>query len=130
DLNREAEKKLCELLGEAVVIKKWPTAIRAFYSMPYEDEPNYCKSYDLLYRGLELSSGAQRIHIPELLEEQLRKRGLEPRDFSFYIDAFKYGAPPHAGWSIGLERLVMKLLKLPNIREAMLHPRDRTRISP
>ncbi len=130
DLNRDAEKKLCELYGEAVVINKWPTAIRAFYSMPYDNDPEYCRSYDLLYRGMEISSGAQRIHIPELLEEQIKKRGLNVEDFRFYLEAFNYGAPPHSGWSIGLERITMKMLNLNNIREAMLFPRDRTRLTP
>jgi len=83
-----------------------------------------------MYRGLEIASGAKRIHLPKLLEEQLRKRGLDPNDFEFYINAFRMGAPPHAGWSIGLERLVMKMCNQENIREAMLFPRDRTRVMP
>ena len=130
DFNRESEQKLCEVFGQAVVVKKWPTSIRAFYSMPYEHEPEYCRAFDLIYKGLEISSGAQRIHIPELLEEQIKKRGLDPESFSFYIDSFRYGAPPHSGWGMGLERLVMKMLGLKNIREAMLWPRDRVRLTP
>ncbi len=131
DFTKEEEKKLNEILNEeAYIIYEWPTLARAFYSMPKENEPELCKAYDLIYKGLEISSGAQRIHIPSLLEEQLRKRGLNPIDFSFYIDAFRFGAPPHAGWSIGLERITMKMLDLDNIREASLFPRDRTRITP
>ena len=129
DFSREAEKKLSEIVGEAVIVYLWPTESRAFYSMP-EGDGRVCRAYDLIYRGLEISSGAQRIHIPELLEEQLRKRGLPVESFQFYIEAFRYGAPPHAGWSIGLERLVMKALGLSNIREAMLFPRDRFRVRP
>ena len=98
--------------------------------MPREDKPEICKAYDLLYRGLEISSGAQRIHLPSLLEESLQKRGLNPLDFKFYIDAFRSGAPPHAGWSIGLERLTMKLCGMENIRECAMFPRDRTRVHP
>jgi aspartyl-tRNA synthetase len=131
DFSKEQERKTFEILNEdAYVIKEFPTAIRAFYSMPKEDNPEVCKSFDLMYKGLEVSSGAQRIHVPAMLEEQLKKRGLDPANFAFYVDSFRYGAPPHAGWSLGLERLTMKALNLPNIREAMLFPRDRTRISP
>jgi aspartyl-tRNA synthetase len=131
DFSKEQERKAFEILSEeAYIIKEFPTAIRAFYSMPKEDNPDICKSFDLMYKGLEISSGAQRIHVSAMLEAQLRKRGLDPESFAFYIDSFRYGAPPHAGWSLGLERLTMKALNLGNIREAMLFPRDRTRISP
>ena len=131
DFTREHEAKLNEILGEeAYFVTEWPTKIRAFYSMPHSDNPEICKAYDLIYRGLEISSGAQRIHIPELLEKQLEFHGCNPADFKFYVDAFRVGAPPHAGWSIGIERLTMKICNLSNIREATLFPRDRHRISP
>ena len=131
DFAREHEKKLHEVLGEDLfLIYEWPTETRAFYSMPKEGDEKICLAYDLLYKGLEIASGAQRIHIPELLEQQLEKRGLNPRNFDFYIDAFRVGAPPHAGWSIGLERLTMKATGVENIREAMLFPRDRSRVHP
>ncbi len=131
DFSKEQERKSFEILNEdAYIIKEFPTAIRAFYSMPKEDNPEVCKSFDLMYKGLEMSSGAQRIHVPALLEKQLEKRGMNPANFEFYVDAFRYGAPPHAGWGLGLERLTMKLLNLNNIREAMLFPRDRTRLVP
>jgi aspartyl-tRNA synthetase len=131
DFSKEAEKKLGEILQEDLfLIYEWPTNVRAFYSMPKEGKEDVCKAFDLIYKGLEISSGAQRIHIPELLEKQLEKRGLNPRNFDFYIDAFRVGAPPHAGWSIGLERLTMKVTNRENIRECMLFPRDRTRVHP
>lgn len=131
DFTKEAEKKLFEILGEELFfIYDWPTKVRAFYSMPSKEDPEICHAYDLMYRGVEISSGAKRIHIPSILEEQLRSRGLNPADFEFYIGAFRMGAPPHAGWSIGLERLVMKLCKQENIRECMLFPRDRNRLTP
>ncbi|MBI5047062.1 aspartate--tRNA(Asn) ligase [Candidatus Micrarchaeota archaeon] len=131
DFTKEAEKKLHELLGdELYFIYDWPTAVRAFYSMPDEENPETCHAFDLMYRGLEISSGAKRIHIPALLEQQLKKRGLDPLNFEFYINAFRMGAPPHAGWSVGLERLTMKMCKQENIRECMLFPRDRTRLMP
>ncbi len=131
DFSKEAEKKLQEILGEDIYfIYEWPTAIRAFYSMPTEKDESKCNAFDLIYRGLEISSGAQRIHKVEILEEQFRKRGLDPYKFEFYTNAFRMGAPPHAGWSIGLERLTMKICNLDNIREATLFPRDRTRLYP
>jgi len=131
DFTKEGEKRLHEILGdELYFIYDWPTEVRAFYSMPDELDPSMCHAFDLMYRGLELSSGAMRIHQPALLEEALRKRGLDPHDFEFYISAFRMGAPPHAGWSIGLERLVMKMCNQENIRECMLFPRDRTRLMP
>lgn len=131
DFTREAEKKLEEVLGdELYFVYDWPTEIRAFYSMPDEKDESICHAFDLIYRGLEISSGAKRIHIPELLEKQLEKRGLDPYNFKFYIDAFRMGAPPHSGWSIGLERLVMKICSQDNIRECMMFPRDRTRLMP
>lgn len=132
DFDREKEAKIMELLGkpELFFITDWPTSVRAFYSMPRDDDPRICRAFDLMFRGLEISSGAQRIHIPELLVKQLKSRGLEPEQFAFYVDAFKAGAPPHAGWSIGIERFVMKLCSLQNIREAAMFPRDRTRLTP
>ena len=86
--------------------------------------------FDAIYNGMEISSGGQRVHIPELLIERLKAKGLNPKDFEAYIDSFRYGAPPHAGWGLGLERLTMLLLGLNNIREAVLFPRDRDRLSP
>ncbi|MCI0504315.1 aspartate--tRNA(Asn) ligase [Candidatus Micrarchaeota archaeon] len=131
DFTKEAEKKLHEILGdELYFIYDWPTEVRAFYSMPKDDNPSLCHAFDLMYRGLEISSGAKRIHLPALLEEQLKKRGLDPYNFEFYLNAFRMGAPPHAGWSIGLERLVMKMCSQENIRECMLFPRDRNRLLP
>ena len=131
DFTKTQEKMLPKLVGDdAFFIKDWPTEIKAFYSMPYEDNPKICKAYDLVYNGLEISSGTQRIHIPELLIKQLKSKGLNPENFKFYIDAFRYGACPHAGWSIGLERLTMTVLGKTNIREVTMFPRDRNRITP
>src|SRR5208283_4667115 len=79
DFSKEQEAKICELAkSEAVIIKDYPTSVRAFYSMPYEDDPKLCKSYDIIYRGMEICSGAQRIHTPELLEKQIAARGMNP----------------------------------------------------
>lgn len=130
DFSRDHELGLQNLYGDAVVVRDFPAKIRAFYSMPKEDNPELTNSYDYIYKGLEICSGAQRIHKPELLVKSLENHGLKPQDFESYISAFKYGAPPHAGWSIGLERLTMQIAGLNNIREASLFPRDRNRISP
>lgn len=131
DFTKEAEKKISEVIGEELYfIYDWPTDIRAFYSMPTEKDEKICHAFDLVYRGLEIASGAQRIHQVEILEKEIKRRGLDIADFEFYLNAFRMGAPPHAGWSIGLERLVMKICNLNNIREAMLFPRDRNRIHP
>jgi aspartyl-tRNA synthetase len=131
DFNRETEAILSKILGHSTYfIVRWPTQIRAFYSQPDEKDPKICKAYDLNYEGLEISSGAQRIHQPEALIESLKSRNLNPNDFEFYINAFRVGAPPHAGWSIGLDRMTMKVCGLKNIREAVLFPRDRTRLRP
>ncbi len=129
DLTPEAERKLCGILNP-VVITKWPTEVRAFYSMPEPDDPKICRGFDLLFNGIEVSSGAQRIHDPGLLKSVLRERNMDVESFEFYLNAFRYGMPPHAGWSIGLERFVMAFLGLKNIREASLFPRDRKRLIP
>jgi nondiscriminating aspartyl-tRNA synthetase len=131
DFSRETEGLLADELGYSTYfITKWPTAIRAFYSMPDESDPKICHAYDLNYESLEIASGAQRVHRPEVLIKQLKSRNLNPSDFEFYINAFRVGAPPHAGWSIGLDRLTMKVCGLHNIREAVMFPRDRVRVKP
>ena len=126
DLTPEAEKKLCELYNP-VIITKWPAVIKPFYCMK---EGKYCRGFDLLFNGTEISSGAQREHRYEELVKNMKEKGLKPKDFLFYLDAFRYGMPPHAGWSIGLERMTMTLLKLMNIRESSLFPRTRDRLMP
>jgi nondiscriminating aspartyl-tRNA synthetase len=130
DFSREHEEALARIYGDIVIVKEYPTAVRAFYSMPNPDDPEISNSYDLIYRGLEIASGAQRIHDAKLLEEVIKKRKMNPANFSFYINAFKQGAPPHAGWSIGLERFTMKVTGRGNIRECAAFPRDRERVKP
>lgn len=131
DFSKEDEKMMPDVLGEELfIITEWPTDIRAFYSMPSSEDPKICNAYDLVYMGMEIASGAQRIHSPELLVEQLKHRGLNPENFEFYVRAFRMGAPPHAGWSIGLERITMAICGSLNIRECALFPRDRVRLTP
>jgi len=131
DFSKAHEKMLREIVkDEAFFIIEWPTAARTFYAMPHEKNPKLCRAFDLIYNGLEICSGTQRIHIPELLEKQLKAKGLNPDNFKSYIDAFRYGAPYHSGWSIGLERLTLTITDRSNIREVTMFPRDRTRITP
>jgi nondiscriminating aspartyl-tRNA synthetase len=130
DFSKEHEKGIQEVFGDAVVIKEYPRALRAFYSMPKKDDQNLTDSFDYIYKGMEICSGAQRINDPEQLIESLKKKGLNPKNFEFYINAFRSGAPPHAGWSIGLERFAMQIVGAENIREVTLFPRDRKRLTP
>jgi len=130
DFSKLQEKKLGEIFGEAFILKDWPEELKPFYAMPREDNPKIVKAFDLIYKGLEISSGAQRIHLPDLLEKRIKDKGLDPKDFEYYINAFRYGAPPHAGWSIGLERLTMKICGKDNIQEVTMFPRTRSRIYP
>ena len=130
DLSSAAERAIGEEMCEHYFITDWPTAIKPYYAMPYENEPDICKAFDMMHPRMELSSGAQRIHQYDLLIEQMKKKGLSPDSFEFYLKPFKYGMPPHAGWGVGMDRLVMTMLDLPNIREAVLFPRDRHRVTP
>ncbi|MBI2045406.1 aspartate--tRNA(Asn) ligase [Candidatus Pacearchaeota archaeon] len=129
DFEPEAERKLCELFPNCIVFTyEWPLAIKPFYIWPKDGKVS--GGFDALYGGIEIASGGQRIHVPELLIKQIKSKGLKPESFKWYIDAFRYGAPMHAGWSIGLERMTQTLLGLDNIREATLFPRDRRRLTP
>jgi len=85
---------------------------------------------DLLYRGLEILTGGQREHRYDVLKAQIIEKGLNPQKFGYYLEAFKYGFPPHGGWAIGLDRLTMQILGLKNVREATLFPRDPERVEP
>lgn len=135
DLDPEEERKLCEYSqreyrSELIYVTHYPRFKRPAYTMPDTEDPALTRSFDLLFRGLEITTGGQRIHQYDLLVESLRSRGLDIADFQAYLEAFKYGMPPHGGLAIGAERLTMKLLGLKNIREACLFPRDRTRLTP
>jgi aspartyl-tRNA synthetase len=131
DLGRDEERKLYEIIKEeAYIISEYPTTARAFYSMPNAENEKISNSYDLMYRGVEMASGAQRIHIPDLLIKQMKAKGMNPDGFKFYIDAFRSGAPPHAGFGMGLQRLTMAITKQNNIRECTMFPRDMHRLTP
>jgi nondiscriminating aspartyl-tRNA synthetase len=129
DFTPESEKKLCEMYKDNIVfVHSWPSAIKPFYILPKDKKLS--KGFDALYGGIEISSGGQRVHIPDILIKQLKDKNLNPKNFEFYINSFRFGSPYHSGWSIGLERFTMALLKLDNIREACLFPRDRERLTP
>ncbi len=130
DISTAAEKAIGEAMGSHYFIVEWPTSIKPYYAMPCEDDPSICNAFDLMHPRMELSSGAQRVHQHDLLVHQLRAKGLSADAFGFYLAPFRYGMPPHAGWGLGLERLVMTMLCLGNIREAVLFPRDRHRLVP
>ena len=130
DLSPAAERAVGDAVGTHYFIVDWPTDTRPYYAMPYPDRPEFCKAFDLMHPRMELASGAQRIHDYNLLVERIRAKGLSPESFEFYLKTFRYGMPPHAGWGLGIERLVMTMLDLGNIREAVLFPRDRHRLTP
>ncbi len=98
--------------------------------MAKADKPEYSHSFDLEFKGDEMASGGQREHRYDRLVARMKGMGLDPESFEFYLKAFRYGMPPHGGWGLGVDRLVQKTLNLPNIREAILFPRDRTRLVP
>ncbi len=133
DLSDAAEKKLGEIMVEKgyelYFITKFPWSSTSFYYMREEDGVE-TRKFDLDYKGLEIASGGQREHRYDKLVEALRDKGLDPRDFEFYLEAFKYGIPPHGGFGLGIERLLMKMLDLSNIREATIFVRDRSRLWP
>jgi nondiscriminating aspartyl-tRNA synthetase len=108
----------------------YPTAKRAFYTHPDPERPPYSRGFDLLFRGLELVSGGQRLHRYGEYLAVLEERGMRAESFAGYLEAFKHGMPPHGGFAIGLERWVARLVEAPNIRETTLFPRDLTRLTP
>ncbi|HYG56507.1 MAG TPA: aspartate--tRNA(Asn) ligase [Symbiobacteriaceae bacterium] len=135
DLDPEGERLLCQYVSEGgkpalVFVTRYPRNIRPMYAMPAPEDPTLTASFDLLYNGLEVTTGGQRIHDATMLIESIRSRGLNPESFSTYLEVFHLGMPPHGGFAIGLERLTAKLLGLGNIREATAFPRDRTRLTP
>ncbi|MCS7058865.1 MAG: aspartate--tRNA(Asn) ligase [Meiothermus sp.] len=133
DLNEEAERALGAWAKERwgvdfLFVTKYPESARPFYAYPEGD--GLTRGFDLLFRGLEITSGGQRIHQHEVLVEQLRRKGHDPAQFAGYLEVFKYGMPPHGGFAIGAERLTQKLAGLPNVRYARAFPRDRHRLTP
>ena len=130
DLSTEAERALGDDVGGHYFVTDWPAEIKPFYIQDYDDEPELSKGFDLMHPRMELVSGGQREHRYDELVAGFEQQGLDPEQFDYYTEMFRYGMPPHAGWAYGVERLVMTMLDLPNIREAVLFPRDRQRLSP
>ena len=116
--------------SDFVFITHYPSKKRPFYAMDDPADPRFTLSFDLLFRGLEVTTGGQRIHDYQEILAKMEKRGMDPEDIASYLMIFKYGMPPHGGLGIGLERLTMRLLDEQNVREAAMFPRDVTRLEP
>lgn len=134
DLSPAAEKELCKYALEKygtdfLFVIDWKKSKRPFYAYPKEENSELTNTFDLLAGGSEITSGGQRCHTYEAMEEGIRSKGMDPVNFEDYLSIFKYGMPPHGGFGMGLERLTMTLLKLKNIREASLFPSDPKRIA-
>jgi len=133
DLEPAHERWLCEYAqktfnSEFIFITHFPLSKRPMYTYGDPENPGYAAGFDLLFRGVEITTGGQRIHEYDDLVAEMTKRGLDPEKFRFYLQAFKYGMPPHGGFGLGLERLTAKLLGIENVKEATLFPRDLNRI--
>ncbi len=132
DLGTEEEKLLGEIMKKEghdfYFITKYPLEAKPFYTMPEGDKLS--RSFDLECKGVELASGSQRVHNVDLLRKRIKACNLNVEDFEPYLKAFRYGMPPHGGFGFGIERFMMELLDIQNIRECILFPRDRTRLSP
>ena len=110
----------------------WPTSVKPFYIKPKSTNKseNICESFDLMYGSLEISSGSTRINRKDELLERMKKQGLNTQAFDYHLRVFDYGVPPHAGFGVGLERLIMAITKIDNIRDVTLYPRDIDRLTP
>lgn len=135
DLNPEEERGICAMIKEEtghdfLFITDYPISIRPFYHMRHEDNPGLTKSFDLLYRGLEITTGAQREHRVDVLEKQALEKGMSLEELEDYINFFRYGCPPHGGGGVGPSRIIRQMLNLSNVKEATFLPRDVKRLTP
>ncbi|HNP15182.1 MAG TPA: aspartate--tRNA(Asn) ligase [Terrimesophilobacter sp.] len=135
DMDPEGERQISAYVKEKfghdfVFLTDYASSIRPFYHMRHDGDAKLTKSYDLILNGVEISTGAQREHRIEVLEAQARQKGLDPEELSFYLDFFRYGVPPHGGFGMGLARVLMLMLGLPNLREATYLFRGPTRLLP
>ena len=138
DLRPDEERWICEytaknLKSEAVFVTQWPASEAKFYHKLYDDKPELAERFDLLFRGVEIATGSMREHRYDVLVKQLKeKTGGSPEDpgFKYFLQAFRYGMPPHGGFGLGLERLTEKIIGLANVKEATLFPRDINRLAP
>jgi len=130
DIPTAAEKKLGELYSGYYFVTDWPSTIKPFYIAPREDDPKYSDSFDMMYGSLELASGGTRVHEYSVLLRRLKEQGLDPEGFKDHLAVFRMGLAPHAGWAVGVDRLVMLVTGAENIRECIFYPRDRDRLRP
>ncbi len=134
DIDPEGERLICEWAKEKyssdfIFLTHYPISVRPFYSMPSADG-QFTETFDLIFKGVEIASGGQRIHNYKQLKNNIVRYGLNPEDFEHYLDIFKLGMPSHGGWGLGSERIVQKILGLDSIKEAILFPRDVKRLTP
>lgn len=135
DLDPEGERLLCNIIKdhckhEFVFVTDYPVKVRAFYHMRYEDRPGITKSFDLLWKGLEVTTGAQREHRYDVLLRQVLERGMNPDTIKKYLECFQYGCPPHGGFGFGLTRMLMLLMGFKNVREVTYLYRGPNRLEP
>lgn len=135
DMDPEGERQIAAYVKETfdhefVFLTDYASSIRPFYHMRHADDASLTNSYDLIFNGVEISTGAQREHRIEILEAQARDKGLDPEELGFYLDFFRYGVPPHGGFGMGLSRVLMLMLHLPNLRETTYLFRGPTRLLP
>jgi aspartyl-tRNA synthetase len=135
DMDPEGERQIAAYVEEKfghefVFLTDYASTIRPFYHMRHADNPSLTNSYDLIWRGTEITTGAQREHRVDILEAQAREKGLDPEELSFYLDFFRYGVPPHGGFGMGLQRVMMLLLHQPNLREVTYLFRGPNRLAP
>ncbi len=133
DLDRHEEELICkyakkEYKSDFVFVTNFPYSARSFYVM--KDENGVTQTYDLLFKGIEITSGAQREHRYDVLKKQIEEKGINPKDLEFYLNFFKYGCPPHGGFGVGLARILMRIFEIDNIREATFIYRGPTRLNP
>jgi len=135
DLDPEGERQLCAHIKEKtghdfVFVTNYPISVRPFYHMRHADNPATTKSFDLLWKGLEVTTGAQREHRYDVLTQQAQEKGLTLDPIKYYLDCFQYGCPPHGGFGFGLMRMLMVLLSVKNVREVTFLYRGPNRLAP
>ena len=135
DIDEPSQRALAEQVkketgSDFFFLNRFPSAIKPFYVMKVDDDPEFARSTDLVYRGLELSSGGQREHRHDRIVAQVKEKGFSPEGLEWFTEPFRYGVPPHGGYSFGIERFTAYLLGIENIKEAALFPRDPERLQP
>jgi len=130
DIPTTAYRTLGKLHPYFYFVTEWPTKSKPFYIKPKDDNPEVSEGFDYMWKWIELASGGTRVHSKKLLMKRLNEQGLNPGSFKHHLQVFDYGLPPHAGWAAGLQRVLMMLTGKRNIREVVLFPRDRTRLTP